>query len=101
MCVITSVAISSVIVYLTKKPLLGLIYFAGVFRARGVLAATGAFFAGVFTIGFSSTIGVSVGATSTTAGTSTLYGAKVSGCFGLAKKPFKNRNIMFSYAVIY
>ena len=35
---------------------------------------------------------------------STLYGAvggKVSGCFGLAKKPFKNRNIMFSCTVIY
>ena len=106
MCVITSVAISSVIVYLTKKPLLGLIYFAGVFRARGFLAATagfatGAFFAGVFTTGFSSTVGAMAGATSITTGASTLYGAKVSGCFGLAKKPFKNRNIMFSYAVIY
>jgi hypothetical protein len=63
--------------------------------------ATGAFFAGDFWTGFSSTIGASTGATSTTTGTSTLYGAKVSGCFGLAKKPFKNRNIMFSYAVIY
>jgi hypothetical protein len=93
-------------VYLTKKPLSGLVYFAGVFRTRGFLAATagfatGAFFAGVFTTGFSSTIGASAGATSTTAGVSTLYGARVSGCFGLAKKPFKNRNIMFSYAVIY
>jgi hypothetical protein len=106
MCVITSVAINSVIVYLTKKPLSGLIYFAGGFRARGFLAATtgfatGVFLAVVFLTGFSSTIGASVGATSTTAGTSTLYGANVSGYLGLAKKPFKNRNIMFSYAVIY
>jgi hypothetical protein len=104
MCVITSVAISSVIVYLIKKPLSGLIYFAGVFRARGVLAATagfatGAFFAGAFLTGFSCTIGASAGATSTSAGASTLYGAKVSGCFGLPKKPFKNRSIMFSYVV--
>jgi hypothetical protein len=104
MCVITSVAISSVIVYLIKKPLSGLIYFAGVFRARGFLAATvgfatGAFFAGGFLTGFSSTIGANVGATSTTAGASILYGAKVSGFFGLVKKPFKNRNIVFSYEI--
>jgi hypothetical protein len=106
MCVITNVAINSVIVYLTKKPLSGLIYFAGVFRVRGFLAATagfttGAFFTGGCLTGFCSTIGASSGATSTTAGVSTLYGAKVSGCFGLAKKPFKNRSIMFSCTVIY
>jgi hypothetical protein len=106
MCVITSVAINSVIVYLTKKPLSGLIYFAGVFRAWGFLAATagfttGAFFTVGFLTGFSSTIGASTGATSTTTGGSTLYGTCVSGCFGLAKKPFKNRSIMFSYTVIY
>jgi hypothetical protein len=106
MCVITNVAINSVIVYLTKKPLSGLIYFAGGFRTRGFLVATagfatGAFLDGVLLTGFSSTIGASVGATSATTGVSTLYGANVSGCFGLAKKPFINRNIMFSYAVIY
>jgi hypothetical protein len=41
----------------------------------------------------------------TTVGASTLYGTVgagfsfKSGCFGLPKKPFKNRNIMFSYVV--
>jgi hypothetical protein len=92
-------------VYLTKKPLSGLVYFAGVFRARGFLAATAVFATGVFFAGFSSTIGARAGATSTTTGVSTLYGATVSGAaaggMGLTKKLFKNRNIMFSYAVIY
>ena len=120
MCVITNVAINSVIVYLTKKPLLGLIYFAGGFRARGVLTATNGFATGAalglagalgFLAGASVATGTGSGAISLALGNgqlvldaSTLYGAvgdKVSGCFGLAKKPFKNRNIMFSYAVIY
>jgi hypothetical protein len=39
MCVITKVAINSVIVYLTKKPLSGLDYFAGAFLALGVFDA--------------------------------------------------------------
>jgi hypothetical protein len=34
-------------VYLIKKPLSGLDYFAGVFRARGFLAATAGFTAGI------------------------------------------------------
>jgi hypothetical protein len=46
MCVITKVAISSVIVYLIKKPLSGLDYFAGGFFARGFLAATAGLTAG-------------------------------------------------------
>ena len=120
MCVITSVAISSVIVYLTKKPLSGPIYFAGVFRARGVLTATTDFAADT-ALGLAGALGFLAGAVvATGAGSgaislamgngqlvldaSTLYGAvgdKVSGCFGLAKKPFKNRNIIFSCTVIY
>jgi hypothetical protein len=79
------------------------------FLARGFFAtagfATGAFFAGAFFAGVCSTIGANSGATSTTAGVSTLYGATGSdaatGGVGLTKKPFKNRNIMFSYTVIY
>jgi hypothetical protein len=46
MCVITNVAINSVIVYLTKKPLSGLIYFAGGFLTRGFLVATAGFATG-------------------------------------------------------
>jgi hypothetical protein len=117
MCVITSVAINSVIVYLTKKPLSGLIYFAGVFRDRGVLTATAGFAAGtalglagargflagtvVATVAGSGTISVALGNGQSVLGASTLYGANVSGCFGLAKKPFRNRNIIFSCTVIY
>ena len=117
MCVITSVAISSVIVYLTKKPLSGPIYFAGVFRARGVLTATTDFAADT-ALGLAGALGFLAGAVVATGagsgaislalgngqlapGASTLYGASGAGSFGLAKKPFKNRNIMFSYAVIY
>ena len=86
--------------------MLGLIYFAGVFRAWGFLAdaagfTTGVFLTGGFLTGFSSTIGASAGATSTTTGVSTLYGTWVAGGVGLVKKPFKNRNIMFSCTVIY
>ncbi len=52
MCVITSVAISSVMVYLTKKPRLGLVYFVdlglrGVRGFAGAVVAAG-FLAGVF-----------------------------------------------------
>jgi hypothetical protein len=117
MCVITNVAINSVIVYLTKKPLSGLIYFAGGFRARGVLTATAGFATGAAlgragALGFlaravvatgtgSGAISLALGNGQSVLGASTLYGAKVSGCFGLAKKPFKNRNIWFSYTVIY
>jgi len=120
MCVITNVAINSVIVYLTKKPLLGLIYFAGGFRARGVLTATVGFATGAAlgragALGFlagavvatgtgSGAISLALGNGQSVLGASTLYGAvggKVSGCFGLAKKPFINRSIWFSYAVIY
>jgi len=120
MCVITNVAINSVIIYLTKKPLSGLIYFAGVFRDRGVLTATAGFAAGTAlglagALGFLAGVVVATGAGSGTISVargngqsvldaSTLYGAvgsKVSGCFGLAKKPFINRNIIFSCAVIY
>jgi len=114
MCVITSVAISSVIVYLIKKPRLGLIYFAGVFRVRGFLAATsvfttGAFLTGAFLTGafLGSGLATDVGSIGTIStagatGASTLYGATgsgvgvTSGGIGLPKKPFKNRNIMFS-----
>jgi hypothetical protein len=93
-----------------KKPLAGLDYSAVGFLTRGFFAAaagfaTGAFFAGTFFTGFSSTIGAKAGATSTTTGVSTLYGATGSGAatggVGLTKKAFKNRNIMFSYTVIY
>ena len=117
MCVITNVAINSVIVYLTKKPLSGLIYFAGGFRTRGVLTATNGFATGAAlgragALGFlagavvatetgSGAISLALGNGQSVLGASTLYGAKVSGCFGLAKKPFKNRNIWFSYTVIY
>jgi hypothetical protein len=47
---------------------------------------------------------VALGNGQSVAGASILYGttgAKVSGGVGLEKKPFKNRNIMFSYTVIY
>jgi len=117
MCVITKVAISSVIVYLTKKPLSGLIYFAGGFRTRGFLAATAGFATGAAlgragALGFlagavvatgtgSGAISLALGNGQSVLGASTLYGAEVSGCFGLAKKPFKNRSIMFSCIVIY
>ena len=117
MCVITNVAINSVIVYLTKKPLSGLIYFAGGFRTRGFLAATAGFATGAAlgragALGFlagavvatgtgSGAISLALGNGQSVLGASTLYGAEVSGCFGLAKKPFKNRSIMFSCIVIY
>jgi hypothetical protein len=65
MCVITSVAINSVIVYLTKKPLSGLIYFAGVFRARGFLAATAGVTAGTAR-GLAGALGFLAGAVVTT-----------------------------------
>jgi len=93
----------------SKMPLSGLGYFAGVFLGRGFFAgvafSTGAFFTGAFFAGVDSTTGARAGATSTTTGTSTLYGAAGSGAatggVGLVKNPFKNRNIMFSYTVIY
>jgi hypothetical protein len=65
MCVITSVAINSVIVYLTKKPPSGLIYFAGVFLARGVLTATAGFTAGT-ALGRAGARGFLAGAVATT-----------------------------------
>jgi len=88
------------------------------FLARGFLTATG-FSAGA-TLGLAGALGFLAGAVATTGsgsgaialalgngqsvpGASTLYGATgcVSGGVGLAKKPFKNRNIMFSCTVIY
>jgi hypothetical protein len=65
MCVITKVAINSVIVYLTKKPLSGLIYFAGIFRARGFLAATAGFTTGA-ALGLAGALGFLAGAVATT-----------------------------------
>ena len=65
MCVITRVAINSVIVYLIKKPLSGLDYFAGVFRARGFLAATAGFTAGA-ALGLAGALGFLAGAVATT-----------------------------------
>jgi hypothetical protein len=95
-------------------------YSAGGFLARGFRAATTGLATGAalglagalgFLAGAVVTAGAGSGAISVAWGNgqlvldaSTLYGAvggKVSGCFGLAKKPFKNRNIMFSCAVIY
>jgi hypothetical protein len=64
MCVITSVAISSVIVYLIKKPLSGLIYFAGVFRVRVGRAVVG-LAAGV-ALGLAGALGFLTGAGATT-----------------------------------
>jgi hypothetical protein len=95
-------------------------YSARGFLARGFLVATAGFSAGA-ALGLAGALGFLAGAVATTgagsgvtsvalgngqsvAGASILYGAtgsKVSGCFGLAKKPFKNRNIWFSCAVIY
>jgi len=88
------------------------------FLARGFLTATG-LSAGA-TLGFAGALGFLAGAVATTGsgsgpgslgrgtgqsvvGASILYGAtgSVSGGVGLAKKPFKNRNIWFSCAVIY
>jgi hypothetical protein len=63
MCVITSVAISSVIVYLTKKPLSGLVYFVAfglgaAFGFDGVFVAAGFFLTGAFlATGFCSATG--------------------------------------------
>jgi hypothetical protein len=63
MCVITSVAISSVIVYLIKKPLSGLIYFvafgfAGALDFAGAFMAAGFFLTGAFlATGFCSATG--------------------------------------------
>jgi hypothetical protein len=92
-------------------------YSARGFLARGFLAATAVFTTGAtlgragargFLAGAvvangadSGTISVALGNGQSVLGASTLYGAKVSGCFGLAKKPFKNRNIWFSCAFIY
>jgi len=95
-------------------------YSARGFLARGFLDATAGFATGaalgragargfltgavVATGAGSGTISVALGNGQSVLGASTLYGAvggKVSGCFGLAKKPFKNRNIWFSCAVIY
>jgi hypothetical protein len=92
-------------------------YSARGFLARGFLAATAGFATGaalgragargflavaVATTGAGSgAISLALGNGQSVLGASTLYGAKVSGCFGLAKKPFKNRNIWFSCAVIY
>jgi len=88
------------------------------FLARGFLTATG-FSAGAalgragargFLAGAVATAGAGSGAVSvgrgngqSVVGASILYGATgcASGGVGLAKKPFKNRNIWFSYAVIY
>jgi hypothetical protein len=69
--------------------------------ALGLAGALGFLAGAVSTTG---AISVALGNGQSVAGVSTLYGAvggKVSGCFGLAKKPFKNRNIWFSYTVIY
>jgi len=95
-------------------------YSARGFLARGFLAATAGLVAGaalglagargflagavVATGAGSGTISVALGNGQSVLGASTLYGAvggKVSGGVGLAKKPFKNRNIWFSCAVIY
>jgi hypothetical protein len=95
-------------------------YSAKGFLARGFLAATVDFTTGTalgragargFLAGAGAATGVGSGAISlalgngqSVLGASTLYGAvggKVSGCFGLAKKPFINRSIWFSCAVIY
>jgi hypothetical protein len=93
-------------------------YSAKGFLARGFLAATvgfttgtalgrtGArgFLAGAATGAGSKAISLALGNGQSVLGASTLYGAvgdKVSGCFGLAKKPFINRSIWFSCAVIY
>jgi hypothetical protein len=88
------------------------------FLARGFLTATGfsagaalgragalGFLAGVVAAtGSGSGVGsVALGNGQSVVGASILYGATggVSGGVGLAKKPFKNRNIWFSCAVIY
>jgi hypothetical protein len=95
-------------------------YSAGGFLTRGFLAATAGFATGaalglagalgflagavVVTVAGSEAISVAWGNGQLVLDASTLYGAtggKVSGCFGLAKKPFKNLNIKFSCAVIY
>jgi len=95
-------------------------YSARGFLARGFLAATAVFTTGAtlgragdrgFLAGAvvangagSGTISVALGNGQSVLGASTLYGAvggKVSGGVGLAKKPFKNRNIWSSCAVIY
>jgi hypothetical protein len=95
-------------------------YSARGFLARGFLAATTGFATGaalgragargflavaVATTGAGSgAISVALGNGQSVLDASTLYGAvggKASGGVGLAKKPFKNRNIWFSCAVIY
>ncbi|WP_353484511.1 hypothetical protein [Haliscomenobacter sp.] len=95
-------------------------YSAGGFLTRSVLAATAGFATGA-ALGLADARGFlaeAVVATGTGSGAisvawgngqlvldaSTLYGAvgdKVSGGVGLVKKLFKNRNIIFSCAVIY
>jgi hypothetical protein len=93
-------------------------YSALSFLTRGFLAAAG--FSADAALGLAAALGFLAGAVATTGsgsgaialalgngqsvpGASTLYGATgcVSGGVGLAKKPFKNRNIWFSCAVIY
>jgi ABC-type transport system involved in multi-copper enzyme maturation permease subunit len=88
-------------------------YSAFGFLALGFLAATVGLTAGA-ALGLAGALGFLAGAVSTTAseagsvgrgngqsvvGASILYGA--TGGVGLAKKPFKNRNIWFSCTVIY
>jgi len=72
----------------------------GLAGARGFLAG-----AVVATGAGSGAISVALGNGQSVVGASILYGATGSGAatggVGLAKKPFKNRNIWFSYAVIY
>jgi hypothetical protein len=93
-------------------------YSARGFLTRGFLVTAG--FSADAVLGRAAALGFLAGAVSTTGagseagsvargngqsvtGASTLYGATgwVSGGVGLAKKPFKNRNIWFSCAVIY
>jgi len=71
------------------------------FLARGFLTATaGSVTGAVVTTGAGSgAISVALGNGQSVLGASTLYGAV--GGVGLAKKPFINRNIWFSCAVIY
>jgi hypothetical protein len=88
-----------------KKPLAGLVYFAGVFLALGVLAPAG-FGAGAFLAGAGLAFATGADGLDSTAVVSTLYGASAltstSSWLGL---PNKNSlifvNIMFSYAFIY
>jgi len=93
-----------------KKPLAGLVYFAGTFLALGLAGAlgfaTGAFLAGAglaSATGVVATTGSGLASTTGSGLTSTLYGTSTaSTAFGV---PRKNSlifvNIMFSYAFIY